>query len=50
MNNGFDFDVIIRSLPYLFRDGMVFTLKLTILSAIGGLFPRHYPGDDAAVQ
>ncbi|CAM3472338.1 ABC transporter permease subunit [Bordetella sputigena] len=37
MNNGFDFDVIIRSLPYLFRDGMVFTLKLTILSAIGGL-------------
>ncbi|OZI67155.1 amino acid ABC transporter permease [Bordetella genomosp. 11] len=38
MNNGFDFDVIMRSLPYLFRDGMVFTLKLTILSAIGGLF------------
>jgi glutamate/aspartate transport system permease protein len=37
MNNGFDFDVIMRSLPYLFRDGMVFTLKLTILSAIGGL-------------
>ncbi|AOB30129.1 amino acid ABC transporter permease [Bordetella sp. H567] len=37
MNNGFDFDVIIRSLPYLFRDGMVFTLKLTILSAVGGL-------------
>jgi glutamate/aspartate transport system permease protein len=37
MNNGFDFDVIVRSLPYLFRDGMVFTLKLTVLSAIGGL-------------
>jgi glutamate/aspartate transport system permease protein len=37
MNDGFDFDVIARSLPYLFRDGMVFTLKLTILSAVGGL-------------
>lgn len=33
----FDFDVIRRSLPYLFRDGMVFTLKLTVLSAAGGL-------------
>jgi glutamate/aspartate transport system permease protein len=37
MNNGFDFDVIVRSLPYLFRDGMVFTLQLTVLSALGGL-------------
>ncbi|ARP87705.1 amino acid ABC transporter permease [Bordetella genomosp. 9] len=37
MNYAFDWDVIVRSLPYLFRDGMVFTLKLTILSAIGGL-------------
>jgi glutamate/aspartate transport system permease protein len=35
--NGFDFDVIARSLPYLFRDGMVFTLKLTVLAAVGGL-------------
>ena len=25
----FDFDVIIRSLPYLFYDGMTFTLMLT---------------------
>ncbi len=35
--NGFDFDVIERSLGYLFREGMVFTLKLTLLSATGGL-------------
>ena len=36
--NEFDFDVIERSLGYLFKDGMVFTLKLTFLSATGGLF------------
>ncbi|MGB6104165.1 MAG: ABC transporter permease subunit [Pusillimonas sp.] len=35
--NGFDFDVIQRSWVYLFRDGMVFTLKLTLMSALGGL-------------
>lgn len=35
--NGFDFDVIERSIGYLFRDGMAFTLKLTFLAAIGGL-------------
>jgi glutamate/aspartate transport system permease protein len=35
--NEFDFDVIERSFVYLFRDGMVFTLKLTFLSALGGL-------------
>lgn len=33
----FDFDVIHRSLGYLFLDGMAFTLKLTLLSALGGL-------------
>lgn len=33
----FDFDVIQRSWVYLFRDGMVFTLKLTFMSALGGL-------------
>jgi len=33
----FDFDVIRRSLPYLFYDGMTFTLTLTALSALGGL-------------
>ncbi|TEA79039.1 amino acid ABC transporter permease [Allopusillimonas ginsengisoli] len=36
--NGFDFDVIARSWVYLFRDGMTFTLKLTALSTLGGLF------------
>ncbi|NYT82092.1 ABC transporter permease subunit [Alcaligenaceae bacterium] len=35
--NGFDFDVIQRSWVYLFQDGMVFTIKLTLFSAIGGL-------------
>ncbi|MFA5487826.1 MAG: ABC transporter permease subunit [Candidimonas sp.] len=35
--NGFDFDVIERSISYLFRDGMAFTLKLTFLAAVGGL-------------
>lgn len=33
----FDFDVIIRSLGYLFRDGMTFTLTLTALAALGGV-------------
>jgi glutamate/aspartate transport system permease protein len=33
----FDFDVIRRSLGYLFIDGMTFTLTLTALAAIGGL-------------
>jgi glutamate/aspartate transport system permease protein len=37
MFTGFDFDVIWRSLPYLFLDGMVFTLQLTLLSAAGGI-------------
>lgn len=34
---GFDFDVIQRSLPYLFRQGMSFTLTLTVLAMSGGL-------------
>src|ERR1700739_1659392 len=33
----FDFDVILRTLPYLFLDGMRFTLMLTALAACGGL-------------
>lgn len=37
MLGGFDFDVIERSLVYLFRDGMTFTLTLTALAMIGGL-------------
>lgn len=34
---GFDFDVIERSLPYLFREGMTFTLTLTALAMSGGI-------------
>src|SRR5205085_7185695 len=33
----FDFDVIIRSMPYLFYDGMTFTLMLTALATCGGV-------------
>jgi glutamate/aspartate transport system permease protein len=32
-----DFGVIERSLSYLFLDGMVFTLKLTAMAAVGGI-------------
>jgi glutamate/aspartate transport system permease protein len=38
MFSGFDFDVIQRSWKYLFFDGMAFTLQLTLLSMIGGIF------------
>lgn len=37
MNAGYDFDVIQRSLPYLFREGMTFTVTLTLLAMSGGL-------------
>ncbi|MBX9812502.1 MAG: amino acid ABC transporter permease [Burkholderiales bacterium] len=37
MFSGFDFDVIQRSLPYLWQ-GMLFTLGLTFLAMIGGIF------------
>lgn len=33
----FDFDVIIRTLPFLFLDGMTFTLKLTVFAAVAGI-------------
>ncbi|MBV9560556.1 MAG: ABC transporter permease subunit [Bradyrhizobium sp.] len=33
----FDFDVIVRALPYLFLDGMTFTLTLTALATTGGI-------------
>jgi glutamate/aspartate transport system permease protein len=33
----FDFDVILRSLPYLFYQGMTFTLLLTALATCGGI-------------
>jgi glutamate/aspartate transport system permease protein len=38
MDSGFDFDVIQRSWVYLFRDGMTFTLTLTGLAMVGGIF------------
>ena len=37
MDSGFDFDVIRRSLGYLFLDGMTFTLTLTALAMTGGI-------------
>ncbi len=37
MFSNFDFDIIIRSLPYLFYDGMTFTLTLTALATLGGI-------------
>ena len=37
MFSSFDFDVIVRSLPYLFFDGMTFTLMLTALATVGGI-------------
>jgi glutamate/aspartate transport system permease protein len=33
---GFDWDVIQRSLPYLFKEGMTFTLTLTVLAMVVG--------------
>ena len=38
MLSGFDFDVIQRSLPYLFKEGMTFTLTLTGMAMTGGIF------------
>ena len=35
---GYDFDVIQRSLPYLFMEGMAFTLTLTGIAMVGGVF------------
>jgi glutamate/aspartate transport system permease protein len=37
MDSGFDFDVIRRSIGYLFREGMTFTVTLTLLSMTGGI-------------
>src|SRR5690242_6028261 len=33
----FDFDVIERALPYLFKEGMTFTVRLTLLAMSGGI-------------
>src|ERR1044071_7397806 len=38
MDSGFDFEVIQRTLPYLFREGMTFTLTLTAIAMTGGIF------------
>ena len=35
---GYDFDVIQRSWVYLFKEGMTFTLTLTALAMVGGIF------------
>ena len=45
----FDFDVIIRSLPYLFYDGMTFTIMLTALATTGGIIFGTAPCADAPV-
>lgn len=37
MFSAFDFDVIIANLPYLFFDGMAFTLTLTAMATVGGI-------------
>jgi glutamate/aspartate transport system permease protein len=37
MDAGFDWGVIQRSLPYLFKEGMTFTVTLTLLSMTGGI-------------
>jgi glutamate/aspartate transport system permease protein len=37
MFEGYDFEVIKTSLPYLFKEGMVFTLTLTALAMTGGI-------------
>src|SRR6266850_1008724 len=37
MGSGFDFDVIQRSWAYLFREGMTFTVTLTLLAMTGGI-------------
>ena len=37
MDAGFDWDVIQRSVGYLFREGMTFTVTLTLLAMAGGI-------------
>jgi glutamate/aspartate transport system permease protein len=37
MDSGFDFDVIQRSWSYLFKEGMTFTVTLTLLAMAGGI-------------
>jgi glutamate/aspartate transport system permease protein len=37
MDSGFDFDVIRRSIGYLFLEGMTFTVTLTLMAMTGGI-------------
>ncbi|MGC1960253.1 MAG: amino acid ABC transporter permease, partial [Pseudolabrys sp.] len=37
MFSNIDWNVIIRSLPYLFFDGMRFTIMLTLMATAGGI-------------
>ena len=37
MDSGFDWGEIQRSIPYLFREGMTFTVTLTLLAMTGGI-------------
>jgi glutamate/aspartate transport system permease protein len=37
MDSGFDWNVIARSAGYLFREGMTFTITLTVLAMTGGI-------------
>src|SRR5258708_12622876 len=37
MDAGFDWGVIQRSIPYLFKEGMTFTVTLTLLAMSGGI-------------
>ncbi len=37
MESGFDWGEIQRSIPYLFKDGMTFTVTLTLLAMTGGI-------------
>src|SRR5438093_12070596 len=37
MDSGFDFDVIGRSLGYLFGEGMTFPIPLTLIAMTGGI-------------
>jgi len=35
--DGLDLDIIVRTAPYLFGQGLVFTMKLTVLSTLGAV-------------
>ncbi|HEX2519981.1 MAG TPA: ABC transporter permease subunit, partial [Castellaniella sp.] len=37
MFEGYDFEVVRTSLPYLFREGMTFTVTLTLIAMTGGI-------------